>query len=125
MYRGVFFIDSARETDYKLERELQHIMRGLFQRLALFTFFCLVAVGVAAYLKSPAGIPAALQKREQVRGIEQQNRMLREEIVRRKERVHRLETDQVYRDREVRERYNLQKPNEQTIYLQNNPPAAH
>jgi cell division protein FtsB len=99
-------------------------MRGLFQRLALITLFCLVAVGVTAYLKSPAGIPAALQKREQIRGIEQQNRMLREEVERRKERVHRLETDQDYRDREIRERYNVQKPNEQTIYLQSNPPAA-
>ena len=100
-------------------------MRGLFQRLALITFFCLVAVGVTAHLRSPAGIPAALQKREQIRLIEEHNRTLREEIERRKERVHRLETDQDYRDREIRERYNVQKPNEQTIYLQSNPPAAH
>lgn len=100
-------------------------MRGLFQRLAIITFFCLVAVGVAAHLRSPAGIPAALQKRDQIRLVEEQNRLLREEIERRKERVHRLETDQAYRDREIRQRYNLQKPNEQTIYLQSNPPAAH
>jgi hypothetical protein len=51
--------------------------------------------------------------------------LLREEIERRKERVHRLETDQAYRDREIRQRYNVQKPNEQTIYLQSTPPAAH
>ena len=29
------------------------------------------------------------------------------------------------RDREIRQRYNVQKPNEQTIYLQSTPPAAH
>ena len=75
--------------------------------------------------KNAAGIPAALQKREQIRLIEEHNRTLREEIERRKERVHRLETDQAYRDREIRQRYNVQKPNEQTIYLQSNPPAAH
>lgn len=98
-------------------------MRGLFRRLAFITLFCLVAVGVTAYLKSPAGIPAALQKRDQIRGIEGENKKLREEIERRKERVHRLETDQDFRDKQIRERYNVQKPNEQTIYLQSNPPA--
>ena len=80
---------------------------------------------MTAHLRSPAGIPAALQKREQIRLIEEHNRTLREEIELRKERVHRLETDQAYRDREIRQRYNVQKPNEQTIYLQSNPPAAH
>ncbi len=98
-------------------------MRGLFQRLAWITLFFLVAVGTTAYLKSPAGIPAALQKRDQIRVIELENQKLREEVERRKELVHRLETDQDFRDKQVRERYNLQKPNEQTIYLQSNPPA--
>jgi cell division protein FtsB len=100
-------------------------MPRLFQRLAWVTLFCLVAVGTTAYLKSPAGIPAALQKRDQIRGIERENQKLREEVERRKALVHRLETDQDFRDKQVRERYNLQKPNEQTIYLQGNSPAAH
>ena len=98
-------------------------MRGLFRHLLVVFLLLIVAVGVTAYLKSPAGIPAALQKRDQIRSIEAENQKLRGEVERRKERIHRLETDQDFRDKQVRERYNVQKPNEQTIILPSNPPA--
>ena len=98
-------------------------MLGLFRHLVVVFLLLIVAVGVAAYLKSPAGVPAALQKRDQIRAIESENQQLRDEVERRRERIHRLETDQEFRDKQVRERYNVQKPNEQTIILPSNPPA--
>jgi len=96
-------------------------MRGLFRHLAFAALFCLLGVGVVAYLRGPAGVPAALNRREQLLKMEQDNRALREEVERRKQEIQRLNTDQSYRDQKVREKLNLQKRNEQTIYLPDTP----
>jgi hypothetical protein len=100
-------------------------MRRIVRNLVLLVVFSLVTVSVAAYLRSPAGIPAALDKRDNVRSMEDENQRLREELQNHKEFIQKLDTDQKFREKQVRQIYNLQKRNEQTIIVPTTPPASH
>jgi cell division protein FtsB len=99
-------------------------MRRIVRNLALLGLFSLVTFSVAAYLRSPAGIPAALEKRDKVRSMEDQNQRLREELQSHKDLIRKLDTDQKFREKKVREIYNLQKRNEQTIIVPAPSPSA-
>lgn len=92
-------------------------MRRIVRNLALLGVFSLVTFSVAAYLRSPAGIPAALEKRDKVRTMEDENQRLREDLQSHKEIIRKLDTDLKFREKKVREIYNLQKRNEQTIIV--------
>lgn len=92
-------------------------MRRMIRNLALLGVFSLITFSVVAYLRSPAGIPAALEKRDKVRAMEEENQRLREELQSRKEFIQKLDTDQKFREKKVREIYSLQKRNEQTIIV--------
>jgi cell division protein FtsB len=89
----------------------------MIRNLALLGVFSLITFSVVAYLRSPAGIPAALEKRDKVRAMEEENQRLREELQSRKEFIQKLDTDQKFREKKVREIYSLQKRNEQTIIV--------
>ncbi len=99
-------------------------MRRIVRNLGLLMAFSLVTFSVAAYLRSPAGIPAALEKRDKVRTMEDENQRLREELQMHKDFIQKLDTDQKFREKKVREIYNLQKRNEQTIIVPTPPPAT-
>ena len=99
-------------------------MKKVFRTLSVLALSSLVVVGISAYLRGPNGVPAAVEKRNEMRRMEDENQRLREEVERRKEEIRRLDTDQRYRDRKYREMYKMQKPNEQTIYLQEQPAPA-
>lgn len=92
-------------------------MRRIVRNLALLGLFSIVTFSVTAYLRSPAGIPAALEKRDKVRSMEDENQRLREDLQNHKEFIQKLDTDQKFREKKVREIYNLQKRNEQTIIV--------
>src|ERR1035437_5792763 len=92
-------------------------MRRIVRNLALMLAFSLAPFSVAAYLRSPAGIPAALEKRDKVRTMEDENQRLREDLQSHKEIIRKLDTDLKFREKKVREIYNLQKRNEQTIIV--------
>jgi len=100
-------------------------MRSIVRNLGLLLAFSLVTFSVAAYLRSPAGIPAALDKRDKVRNMEDENQRLREELQSHKEFIQKLDTDQKFREKKVREIYNLQKRNEQTIIVPATPSTSH
>lgn len=89
----------------------------MIRNLALLGVFSLITFSVVAYLRSPAGIPAALEKRDKVRTMEDENQRLREELQSHKEFIQKLDTDQKFREKKVREIYGLQKRNEQTIVV--------
>lgn len=99
-------------------------MRRIIRNLALLGIFSFVTFSVAAYLRSPAGIPAALEKRDKVRTMEDENQRLREDLQSRKEIIRKLDTDLKFRERKVREIYSLQKRNEQTIIVPTSPNSA-
>ena len=100
-------------------------MRRIVRNLALLGVLSLVTFSVTAYLRSPTGIPAAIDKRDKVRAMEDENQRLREELQNHKEFIQKLDTDQKFREKKVREIYNLYKRNEQTIIVPTAPPASH
>jgi len=91
-------------------------MRGLFRYLSLILIGALLSLGAVAYLRGPNGLPATLNKVHQVEKMQEENNRMREEIQQRKDRIERLKNDAAARDREIRERYNMQKRNEKTYY---------
>ena len=99
-------------------------MRRIVRNLALLAVFSFATFSVAVYLHSPAGIPAALEKRDKVRSMEDENQRLREDLQSHKEFIQKLDTDQKFREKKVREIYNLQKRNEQTIIVPSTPQAS-
>jgi len=98
-------------------------MRKIIRNFALGLMSFLALFGVAMYLRSPSGVPAALEKRDKVRAMEDENQRLREDLQNHKEFIQKLDTDQKFRERKVREIYNLQKRNEQTIIVATPQPA--
>jgi cell division protein FtsB len=55
--------------------------------------------------------------------MEDENQRLREDLQSHKEFIQKLDTDQKFREKKVREIYNLQKRNEQTIIVPATPQA--
>jgi cell division protein FtsB len=98
-------------------------MRRIVRNLGLLVVLSFLTFGVAAYLRSPGGIPAAIEKRDKVRSMEEENQRLREELDSHKELIRKLDTDQKFREKKVREIYSLQKRNEQTIIVPTPPPT--
>jgi cell division protein FtsB len=83
----------------------------------------LAAVGVACFyvfvaLKGPNGVPAMMEKKEQIERLKQQNDTLRQEIERRRKYIDHLENSDETRERAIREHTHKSKGNETTIYLQ-------
>ena len=81
--------------------------------LALMT----VAYGVSEF-RGPNGYAGLLQKREQVRNLEQENAKLRAEIDRLDKRVDRLQHDPAAQELEVRKRLHMVKTGEKVYVIQ-------
>ncbi len=80
----------------------------------------IVAVAVIAYgvteVRGPNGYTQLIQKREQLRVLEQENRRLHDDIDRLEKRVGKLKSDTTLQELEVRKRLGLVKPGE-TVYV--------
>ena len=72
--------------------------------------------GVIA-LRGPQGVPALLDKRREIRQLEEQNAALAAEIARRKERIERLEQNTSEQEMEIRKQLKLLRPGETTFIL--------
>jgi cell division protein FtsB len=81
-----------------------------------------IVYGVAEF-RGPSGYLGLMQKREQVRSLEQENQKLRAEIDRLDKRVHRLRHDPAAQELEIRKRVGLVKQGETVYVLQEKPKA--
>jgi len=88
---------------------------GLVVALAL-----VLAYGFAA-LRGPQGVPALLDKRREIRQLEEQNAAMAAEIERRKERIQRLEQNTTEQEMEIRKQLKLLRPGETTFILPDAP----
>jgi cell division protein FtsB len=82
-----------------------------------------VAVLVAASyawitLRGPHGVPALIQKQNEIRALEKENADLAREIEFRRERIRRLQEDQSEQELEIRQRLKLVRPGEKVFILQ-------
>jgi cell division protein FtsB len=82
-----------------------------------------VAYGLVA-LRGPQGIPALLDKRREIRQLEEQNAATAAEISRRKDRIQRLEQNTTEQEMEIRKQLKLLRPGETTFILPETPKAA-
>ncbi len=101
----------------------------------LVKVFCAVAV-LAAFgfaflsLRGPQGVPAWLEKREELRRLERENAALAREIQAKRERIDRLRQNQTEQEMEIRQRLKLVRPDEKVFLLEEQtapspaPPAA-
>lgn len=80
----------------------------------------LMAGGYLLYsFLGPGGVPRVIEKRRQVRELQQQNLDLEREIRERRERIQNLADSPSEQEREVREQLRLLKKDETTFVLQN------
>jgi len=80
-----------------------------------------VAVLVAAsyaFVTLRGGIPALIQKQNEIRTLEKQNADLAREIEFRRERIQRLREDESEQELEIRQRLKLVRPGEKVFILQ-------
>ena len=82
-----------------------------------------LAYGLVA-LRGPQGIPALLDKRREIRQLEEQNAAMAAEISRRKERIQRLEQNTTEQEMEIRKQLKLLRPGETTFILPDAPKAV-
>lgn len=72
-------------------------------------------------LRGPQGISALLDKRREVRMLEEQNAAQAAENQRRRERILRLEQNPAEQEMEIRKQLKLLRPNETTFILEDPP----
>jgi cell division protein FtsB len=96
---------------------LQALFHGSKRRAG----FALVIILVGAYgwvfLHGPQGLQTLIEKRREIRELEERNANIRRENDRRKERIRRLQESRSEQDMEIRKQLKLQRPGETTFIL--------
>jgi hypothetical protein len=83
----------------------------------------IVGYGLIA-LRGPLGIQSLLDKREEIRNLQEHNAGMQREVERRRDRIHRLAESSSEQEMEIRKQLKLLKPGETTFILSDSPPAA-
>jgi cell division protein FtsB len=91
-------------------------VRSSFAKLG-YAFVVLVAAGYAL-VTLQQGVPALIQKQQQIRAREKENADLAREIETRRERIKRLREDESEQELEIRQRLKLVRPGEKVFILQ-------
>jgi cell division protein FtsB len=96
-------------------------LQALFQGSKRRAGFVLVVLLAAAYgwmfLSGPQGLQTLIEKRREVRELEERNANIRLENDRRKERIRRLQESRSEQEMEIRKQLKLQRPGETTFIL--------
>ena len=78
----------------------------------------LLAIGYGwVFLRGPQGFQTLIEKRREIRELEERNANIRLENDRRKERIRRLEESRSEQEMEIRKQLKLQRPGETTFIL--------
>ncbi len=93
-------------------------MRSLLIRCG-YVAAVLLVIGYAFYaLRGPHGVPALMEKREEIRALEKTNQDLARDIEQKRERIQRLRDNQSEQELEIRQRLKLVRPGEKVFILQ-------
>ncbi len=90
----------------------------------MFVILLLLAVGAWAAVSGPRGLTALLEKREEIRRLQEENAALEAENASRRARIRRLEESQSEQELEIRRQLHLQRENEKTFILPGPAPAT-
>ncbi len=92
-------------------------MSPLIRKLS-YAFVALIVGAYAVFaLKSPQGIPALMEKWDEVRRLEQENAALEQKIKEKRDRINRLNERQDELELEMRKELNRVKQGEKTLIL--------
>jgi cell division protein FtsB len=112
-------LDIFLKTGYK--QYLGTFSKVLFQKFRRRGGLVLAIVLATAYgwvfLRGPQGIESLLEKRHEIRQLEERNANMRQENERRKERIRRLQESRSEQEMEIRKQLKLQRPGETTFIL--------
>jgi cell division protein FtsB len=106
-----------------LLRSLSHRWRisAVARRTGYIIAIAIGAVYGLVALRGPQGVSALLDKRREVRQLEEQNAAKAAENQRRRERIHRLEQNSTEQEMEIRKQLKLLRPGETTFILPDPP----
>lgn len=93
------------------------VLRTVFAAAA----FVLAGAYISSALRGPNGLPAMIEKRRQVRELQEQNANLQKEIGLKRDRIRRLRDSRSDQELEIRQRLKLLKEKETTFILQDQP----
>jgi cell division protein FtsB len=94
---------------------------ALFQGSKRRAGYAVVVILALAYgwvfFRGPQGLQTLIEKRREIRDLEERNANMRRENERRKERIRRLEESRSEQEMEIRRQLKLQRPGETTFIL--------
>ncbi|GEM_PF-5611793 len=90
-------------------------------KICVFALTTLACVFIYAALKGPQGLPALRQQWSEIRKLQKSNAELTAEVNAKSDRIRRLRDSQQEQEREIRGRLKLQKPNETTFIVPEEP----
>lgn len=96
-------------------------MMPVLRRFGLIAVIAVLAIYAVVELRGPHGIPALLEKRRQIRELEDQNATLVRENVRKRDRIQRLKSSASEQEMEIRKRLKLLRPGETQFILPETP----
>lgn len=82
-----------------------------------------LSVGAWAAVSGPRGLTVLLEKRQEIRRLQEENAALEAENASRRARIRRLEQSRTEQELEIRKQLHLQRENEKTFLLPDPAPA--
>jgi cell division protein FtsB len=96
---------------------LQALFQGSKRRAGIALVVILAGAYGWVFLRGPQGLQTLIEKRREIRELEERNVNIRLENDRRKDRIKRLEESRSEQEMEIRKQLKLQRPGETTFIL--------
>lgn len=96
-------------------------MTSLLRRIGVVVAIAIVGAYAFVALSGPRGVRAFLEKRQEIRALEEQNADLAREIQRKRERIERLQHNPSEQEMEIRKQLKLLRPGETSFILPDAP----
>jgi cell division protein FtsB len=96
---------------------LQALFQGSKRRAGIVLVIMLAGAYGWVFLRGPQGLQTLIEKRREIRELEERNADLKRENERRKERIHRLQESRSEQEMEIRKQLKLQRQGETTFIL--------
>jgi cell division protein FtsB len=99
----------------------EQIRKTVMGKKGVMVLFAIVIAYAWIAVSGPQGLQALLEKRREIRELQEQNAALTREIEHRRDRIRRLEDSPSEQEMEIRKQLKLQKPGETTFILPDEP----
>jgi cell division protein FtsB len=96
---------------------LQALFQGSKRRVGILLLLILASAYGWVFLRGPQGLETLIEKRREIRELQERNVNIKLENDRRKDRIKRLEESRSEQEMEIRKQLKLQRPGETTFIL--------